>query len=155
MRRRKALLLILVVVLFSAGCEPAPTPLECTDAIGCVEIAPGDPIKIGVMQVLSGGMALSGQELFQSVELAAAERDDELLGHPLELQSADDQCSAEGGITAALKFSADPQVVGIVGPTCSGAAAAAMAEAVYDICTNRDVQGSNESAVVNRKPIRR
>jgi branched-chain amino acid transport system substrate-binding protein len=127
MRRRQAFLLILAVALLSqAGCEPAPTPFQCTDAIGCVEIGPGDPIRIGVLQVLSGGMALSGQELLQSVELAAAERGDELLGHPLELQSADDQCSAEGGTTAALQFAADPQVVGIVGPTCSGAAAAAM-----------------------------
>jgi branched-chain amino acid transport system substrate-binding protein len=91
-----------------------------------VEVPPGQPVKIGVMQALGGGMALQGLELLRSAELAAADRCNELLGHPLELQSADEGCSAEGGTTAALKIAADPQVVGIVGPTCSGAAASAM-----------------------------
>jgi branched-chain amino acid transport system substrate-binding protein len=34
-------------------------------------------------------------------------------------------CSGEGGTTAALKILADQQIVGIIGPTCSGAAATA------------------------------
>jgi branched-chain amino acid transport system substrate-binding protein len=71
-------------------------------------------------------LAFGGQELLQCIELAVAERGNELLGHPLELQSADDQCSEEGGTTAALQIAADPQIVGVVGATCSDAAAAAM-----------------------------
>jgi branched-chain amino acid transport system substrate-binding protein len=58
--------------------------------------------------------------------LALDDRGGELWGHPFELVVGDSQCSKEGGTTAALKVAADPQIVGIVGPTCSGAAASAM-----------------------------
>jgi branched-chain amino acid transport system substrate-binding protein len=109
-----------------AACQPAAAPFECTDAIGCVEIGPGDPIKIGVLQTLSGDMGPQGMDHLQTVELALDDRGRELLGHPIELQSEDSMCSGEGGTTAALKVAADPQTLGIVGPTCSGAAASAM-----------------------------
>jgi branched-chain amino acid transport system substrate-binding protein len=126
MAPRRSLVLLLLVALLWAGCGPATPALECTDTIGCVEVAPGEPIKIGVLQALSGDMAPQGQELLHCVELAVEERGNELLGHPLELGSADSLCSGEGGTTAALKIVADPQILGIVGPTCSGAAATAM-----------------------------
>jgi branched-chain amino acid transport system substrate-binding protein len=126
MTQHKPLALLLSVALLLAGCGSATAPFECTDAIGCVQVAPGEPVKIGVLQALSGDMAPQGQELLQSIELALAERGNELLGHPLELESADSQCSGEGGTTAALKIAADRQILGIVGPTCSGAAATAM-----------------------------
>ena len=113
-------------VILLAACQPTATPFECTDAIGCVEIAPGDPIKIGALQTLSGSLGPQGTALLQTVELAVDDRDRELLGHPIELQSEDSLCSGEGGTTAALKVAADPQIVGIIGPTCSGAAASAM-----------------------------
>jgi branched-chain amino acid transport system substrate-binding protein len=118
--------LFLCAAIILTGCGPAATPFECTDAIGCVDIAAGDPIKIGVMQVLSGDMGLPGLELSQCTELAVEDRGGTLLDHPIEIVREDSQCSAEGGTTAALKIAADPQIVGIVGPSCSGAAASAM-----------------------------
>lgn len=126
MAARRSLVLLLLVALLWAGCGPATPAFECTDAIGCVEVGPDEPVKIGVLQALSGDMAPQGQSLHRCVELVVAERGHELLGHPLELVSADSLCSGEGGTTAALKIVADPQIVGIVGPTCSGAAATAM-----------------------------
>jgi branched-chain amino acid transport system substrate-binding protein len=113
-------------VLLLAACQPTATHFECTDAIGCVEVAPGDPIKIGALQALSGDMGTQGTDHLQSIELAVEDRDHELLGHPIELQSEDSLCSGEGGTTAVLKVAADPQILGVVGPTCSGAAASAM-----------------------------
>jgi branched-chain amino acid transport system substrate-binding protein len=44
------------------------------------------------------------------------------LGHPIELQKVDDQCSSEGGATGGLKIVADPQIVAILGASCSAAA---------------------------------
>jgi len=126
MTQRTSWILPLFAAVLLAGCQPAAPPFECTDALGCVEIPPGESIKIGALQALSGDMAPQGQESFQCVELTLAERGNELLGHPLELQSEDSLCSGEGGTTAALKLIADPQIVGIVGPTCSGAATTAM-----------------------------
>jgi branched-chain amino acid transport system substrate-binding protein len=125
MLQRKTLLLALILTMCLAGCGPAPTPYQCADAIGCVEIAPGEPIKIGVMQNLSGE-GPSGLDLARCVELALHDRSDQLLGHPIELVSTDSKCSTEGGTTAALKITADPQIVGVVGPSCSGAAVAAI-----------------------------
>ena len=126
MLRCKPLVVLLFAVVLLAACEPAAPPFECSDAIGCVEIAPGDPIKIGALQALSGALASQGLEHLQSTELAVDARGGELLGHPIQLQSEDSLCSGEGGTTATLKITADPQTVGIIGPTCSGAAASAM-----------------------------
>lgn len=125
MLQRKALLLILVVVFFQAGCGPAPAPFECADAIGCVEIGPDEPIKIGVIQNLTG-QGPPGLFMLHCVELAVEDRGRQLLDHPVELVSADGKCSGEGGTTAVLQVTADPQVVGIVGPSCSGEAVTAM-----------------------------
>jgi branched-chain amino acid transport system substrate-binding protein len=122
MFRRKSFVLLLFVALLLAGCKPTPPPAACSDAIACVEIAAGDPIKIGVLQVLSGDQEPFGQSGLRSAELALDDRAGELLGHPLELQVEDSLCSKEGGATAAAKLAADPLIVGILGPSCSGAA---------------------------------
>jgi branched-chain amino acid transport system substrate-binding protein len=126
MTQRKHLVLLLLASVLLAGCWPLASPFECTDAIGCLEVGPGEPIKIGGLQALSGDLSLQGGELFQCTELALEDRGGELLGHPIELQIEDSMCSGEGGTTAALKVTADTQLVGIVGPSCSGAAASAM-----------------------------
>jgi branched-chain amino acid transport system substrate-binding protein len=126
MFQRESFLLLLFVATLLAGCRPTPPPFECADAIGCVEIAPDDAIKIGALQVLSGDLQLFGLSNLRSIELALDDRGGQLLGHPIELQSEDSLCSKEGGATAASRIAADPQIVGIIGPTCSGAAASAM-----------------------------
>jgi branched-chain amino acid transport system substrate-binding protein len=126
MFQRKPLGLLLFAVVLLASCRPTAPTFECTDAIGCVGVAPGDPIKIGALQALSGDLSPQGLDMLQCTELALDDGGRELLGHPIELQSADSQCSGEGGTTAALKIAADPQIVGIIGPSCSGAAATAM-----------------------------
>jgi len=117
---------LLFAAILLAGCQPTAPPFECTDVIGCVDIVPGDPIKVAVLQALSGDLELFGLTNLQSIELALDDRGGELLGHPIELQSEDSLCSKEGGATAASKIVADPQIVGVIGPTCSGAAAPAM-----------------------------
>jgi branched-chain amino acid transport system substrate-binding protein len=122
----KAIVPGLLAALLLAGCRPAEEPFECTDAIGCVEIAAGEPVQLGALQALTGDMGPQGQELLQVTQLALGDRENELLGHPVVLQIEDSQCTGEGGTTAALKVTADPQVVGIIGPSCSGAAASAM-----------------------------
>jgi branched-chain amino acid transport system substrate-binding protein len=80
------------------------------------------PIKIGVLQAFSGALQSNGTDQLRGIQLALADRGGTLLGHPVELQTEDSHCSAEGGTTAALKIVADPQVLGILGTYCSGAA---------------------------------
>jgi branched-chain amino acid transport system substrate-binding protein len=126
MSQSRSFVLVLSALVLLAACRTAPPPFKCTDAIGCVEVAPGEPIKLSAFQALSGAMTSNGLENLQVIELALDERGGEFLGHPISLQSEDSMCSKEGGATAAAKTIADPDVVGILGPTCSGAAAGAM-----------------------------
>ena len=107
--------------------------MECTDAIGCITVAPGDPIVIASALVISGPNIELGTDSQRGIEIAISMRP-EVLGHPVELQAEDDGCSAEGGQAAGTKIVANPQVVGIIGTSCSGAGvplAAIMSDAGY------------------------
>lgn len=112
--------LALLTLLMVTACQSEP-PFECTDALGCVQIGPDEPIKLAALQVLSGDIGPIGLEQLQVMKIAAEDYDNQLLGHPLELLEFDSGCSKEGGTTAALQATADPQVVAIIGTTCSGA----------------------------------
>ncbi|MBN1878204.1 MAG: branched-chain amino acid ABC transporter substrate-binding protein [Anaerolineae bacterium] len=116
--------LMIVVILLAATCQTSP-PFECTDAIGCITLAPGVPLKLGAIQDLSGGAKVFGVEQINSLDLAVAAHNEQLLGHPIEIQIEDEACSEEGGANATLRIVADPQMVGIFGTTCSSAASAA------------------------------
>jgi branched-chain amino acid transport system substrate-binding protein len=104
----------------------APAAFECTDAIGCVDIAPGDPIHIAYALTVSGATASLGEDSRGGIEIAIADRGGELLGHPIELTGEDTLCNAEGGQAAGTKLSADATIIGIVGTNCSSEARAAM-----------------------------
>ncbi|MGB1249158.1 MAG: extracellular solute-binding protein [Candidatus Promineifilaceae bacterium] len=94
--------------------------LSCSDAIGCVEIAAGDPIKLASALVVTGPNESLGLDSQYGVEIAIADRG-EMMGHEVVLQAEDDGCSAEGGQTAGQKIVSDPSIVGVVGTSCSGA----------------------------------
>jgi branched-chain amino acid transport system substrate-binding protein len=98
----------------------------CEDAIGCVDIAPGDPIHIAWIQTVSGATAPLGTDNVRGVEIAIEDVGGELLGHPIELTGEDSLCSQEGGQAAGTRIAADPTIVGVVGTTCSGEARGAM-----------------------------
>lgn len=111
------------VVLLLLSCSQAPAP--CDDALGCVDVPPGAPVKIGVIQSLSGSVATLGSEQVRGLELALARRGGSLLGRPVTLRVEDTGCSPEGGANAALRITADPMVAAIFGTTCSSDAATA------------------------------
>jgi branched-chain amino acid transport system substrate-binding protein len=113
----------LIAVALLAACGK---PFECKDSIGCVTVKPGDPVKIGVIQALSGNVEPSGHRYLHSTEIAVDDRQGQLLGHKIVIQAEDGQCTREGGATAGLKIAADPQIVGVIGTTCSGEARGAM-----------------------------
>jgi branched-chain amino acid transport system substrate-binding protein len=118
------LVLFLTVVLSS--CSESKSPLEkCVDAIGCVTVGPGEPVKIGVLQALTGKVATFGWAQVRGLKLALEKRNNTLLGHPVVLQLENTGCTEEGGANAALKLIADPQTIAIFGSTCSSAGAAA------------------------------
>jgi branched-chain amino acid transport system substrate-binding protein len=120
-----------MVGVMLAACQKSSSPFECTDRIGCIEIRPGEPIKFGVLQALSGKVASLGREQVRGIELSLREREGRVLGRPVSLQIEDTGCTGAGGANAALKIIADPETVAILGTTCSGAAATA-AKAMSD-----------------------
>jgi branched-chain amino acid transport system substrate-binding protein len=108
-----------------AGCQNNTVDFQCTDEIGCISLLPDEPIKIGVLQALSGKVATLGKEQIRGFELALDQRDGILANRRVEMQTEDTGCTAEGGANAVLKIIADPKSVAIFGSTCSGAAATA------------------------------
>ena len=99
---------------------------ECTDAIGCLDIAPDEPVHIAYMLTISGATAFLGEDSVGGIEIAIDDRGGELLGHSISLTGEDSLCSAEGGQTAATKVASDPTIAGVIGTNCSSAATAAM-----------------------------
>ena len=127
--------LILMLAVALAGCvAPAAAPAgegdagsdgdmemaACDDAVGCVEIAAGDAIKMASALVITGPNESLGLDSQYGVEIAIAERS-EINGHEIQLQAEDDGCSAEGGQTAGQKIVSDPSIVAVIGTSCSGA----------------------------------
>jgi branched-chain amino acid transport system substrate-binding protein len=105
--------------------EAAPVTVEdlevvesCDDSLGCVVVAPEDPIRFASALVTSGPNETLGSDAQVGVEIAVDNRP-EVLGHMVELQSEDTGCSPEGGQTVATKLASDESIVAIVGHSCS------------------------------------
>jgi branched-chain amino acid transport system substrate-binding protein len=94
----------------------------CDDSIGCVDIAPDAPLKIAALQSISGDTASLGTDQVRAVQIAIDDQGGKFMGHDISLEVEDDGCNSEGGTTGAQKIVSDPQVVGIIGTSCSGAA---------------------------------
>ncbi|MFH0998250.1 MAG: branched-chain amino acid ABC transporter substrate-binding protein [Pseudomonadota bacterium] len=114
-----------IAVILSAGCDKPKPRFVCSDGIGCIDVAPGEAIKIGVLQALSGKVAPLGLEQVRGIDLAIDKRHGKIMDHAILLQTEDAGCTGEGGANAALRIIADPQTVAILGTTCSGEAATA------------------------------
>jgi len=125
MNRKYLILGGLVLAALALGACAAPG-FECTDAIGCVDIAPGDPIHLAWAHSVSGATAALGEDARGGSEIAIDDIGGELLGHPILFTGEDTGCNAEGGQAAGTKLAADPTIVAIFGTTCSSEARAAM-----------------------------
>lgn len=123
----KRLFLLLTVLSMLVGFSgPALADAHCMDALGCVEVAPDDPIVIASILAMSGPASFYGADTLGGIELAILGRDGMLLGRDIELVEEDSFCAAEGGQAAAQRVAADESIVGVIGTTCSGAAQGAM-----------------------------
>ncbi len=106
----------------AAGDEAAEAG-ACADALGCVELAAGDKLKIAYMLVTSGSDKALGEDSRNGIELAIADMP-QIAGHDVELVGEDSGCSAEGGQAAATKLAADKSLVAVIGSSCSSEARA-------------------------------
>jgi branched-chain amino acid transport system substrate-binding protein len=116
-----SLLIVASMLLTACG----PKPYVCTDALGCVDIGPSDPIHIAYALVIAGPDETLGIDSRNGAEVAIAMKG-QVLGHDIKFTGEDDGCSAEGGQAAGTKLAADPTIVAIIGTSCSSAARVAM-----------------------------
>jgi branched-chain amino acid transport system substrate-binding protein len=91
------------------------------DEFGCVEIAEGEPLKLGTLLVISGENASLGLDSQHGVEIAVDMAGGEIAGHEVEYDHQDDGCAAEGGQTGAQALAAQDDVVAVIGTSCSSA----------------------------------
>jgi branched-chain amino acid transport system substrate-binding protein len=152
MKRSRSLLvvaLVMALALVAAACggEEAETGgggggFQAGE-LGAVTVGPDDPLKIAVIQSISGETASLGNDQVRAVEIAVDDLGGEFHGHPIETEVLDDGCAAEQGTTAAQRVAADDQIVGVLGTSCSGAAVPAaqiLSEAGFTM-----ISGSNTS----------
>ena len=147
-KRSYALLALLVIAgMALAACGPAASTFECTDALGCVTVGPGEPIHLAYAMVINGPDATLGIDSRTGVEVAI-DMKGQVLGHDIQLTGEDDGCSAEGGQAAGTKLAADPSIVAVFGTSCSSAARVAvplLSQAGFSI-----ISASNTAPDLNR-----
>jgi len=142
--RWSALLAVLVLVLAacSTGGTASPSTAESmtesaapsggggsaaetcdADEFGCVEVAEGDPIVLGTALVITGPDASLGLDSQYGAQVAVNLRNNDggVLGHDVELNNQDDGCSSDGGTSAANLLRSIPEIVAVIGTSCSSA----------------------------------
>jgi len=128
----------------SQECEPAAQVVaprngeDATPPPECIEIGIGEPVRVGVLAWLSGDSS-AGRDALLGSELAIDYLDGrfdgidgQLLGHNVVLSVADEGCTPEVGRRAATSAVTEPDLIGVVGTTCSSAALGAADQALSE-----------------------
>ena len=94
-------------------------------SLGVVEVESGEAVQIRSLNAITGDVAFLGLPNQRGVELAI-EHFGGIHGFDVDMgDGLDDLCSADGGQAAAQTIVADDRIIGVIGTSCSGAAAAA------------------------------
>ena len=94
-------------------------------ALGAVTVESGEAVEIRSLEAISGEVAFLGIPNENATRMAVEDYG-QIHGHDVSVGTGlDDLCSADGGQSAAQTIVSDDQVVGVIGTSCSGAAAAA------------------------------
>ncbi len=110
MKKAFAILTVLLVLLMAlAACGGPDVECPADEPIGCVVVAPEDPIRIGYALVLSGANETLGIDSQRGVEIAIDDRG-KSSEHEIELVGEDSECAAEGGQKALTKLVSDPSL---------------------------------------------
>ena len=124
MRKMRIFVVLLALALVAAACG-TDEPVADAGPLGQVVVAAGESIEIRSLNVITGPDSTLGIPNQRGVELAITDYGD-IAGHSVNMGTGlDDLCNAEGGQAGAQTVVSDPQVVGVIGTSCSGAAAAA------------------------------
>jgi branched-chain amino acid transport system substrate-binding protein len=112
--------LLIIVTLIIGACTPAADDGPAVeDEWGVMTFAPGTEVKLAVSSALAGAYAVYGQDMLNGVDLAIADFGD-LKGFTIVSEGGDDGCEGAPAVTVAEQFAADPDVLAVIGPMCSG-----------------------------------
>jgi branched-chain amino acid transport system substrate-binding protein len=110
----------------SAAASGDPTAVCAADKFGCVKVAKGDKIVIATALTITGATSSLGLDSVTGVQVAIKDRG-KVADHDVDLKSTDAGCSnAQDGQTDAQSLVADPQIVAVIGTSCSRTAVPAM-----------------------------
>lgn len=99
----------------------APSEFKCSDAIGCIDIPPDEPVHIAYALVTSGPNESLGVDARNGIEIAIEDMN-QFLGHDILFTGEDEHCNLEGGLTASTKLATDQSIIAVIGTSCSVAA---------------------------------
>ncbi|ABE36143.1 periplasmic binding domain protein [Paraburkholderia xenovorans LB400] len=103
----------------------------CVTAAGtlaCQAARAAEPVRIGLIQPLTGSVAYNGHADVNGAKLAVAEinKAGGVLGRPVELKIEDGQCNPANTVNAAEKLIQKDRVSALIGAFCSSSTAAIM-----------------------------
>jgi branched-chain amino acid transport system substrate-binding protein len=101
--------------------KPQTSSFDCTDPLGCVTVPAGTSVNIAYALVISGPNESLGIDARNGIDLAVRDKG-QILGHDIRLTGVDDGCSPESGNAAGRVLAANPEVVAVIGTSCSSAA---------------------------------
>ncbi len=129
-RTRARCAFAIVFVALASGCDSAspdpanPDPPFVAGPLGAVRLGPNDVVRIESLASLTGAPGLGAAAVGGAV--LAAEDIGSIRERRVEAgDGIDSMCSPEGGAAAGTQVSAETDVAGLIGTTCSAAAAAA------------------------------
>ena len=99
-----------------------PAAVCAADEFGCLEVAEGDPIRVGTALSITGDTAALGLDSQYGAQVAADEKNEAggLFGRDIELVNEDAGCGdAATGQTAAQALVAAGDLLAVMGTTCS------------------------------------
>ncbi len=117
---------LMIASMILAACGPTSAAYTCTDSIGCLTIAPKDPVHIAYLLVVAGPSADLGIDARNGVNIAIDDAGGKILGHDIKFDGVDGGCTADGGQAGGTQLAADPSIVGVIGTSCSSEARAAL-----------------------------
>jgi len=120
---------LLLATVGGIGCgdtAPPTADLDCDTPDACVVVQLGEAIPIGAL-VFTGDPV--GDDSVRAAQLAIDYLDGKfdglngsLLGHPVTLAVQSEECDPVGGVSGAKRLLLDPNMLAVIGTTCSGAA---------------------------------
>jgi branched-chain amino acid transport system substrate-binding protein len=126
MSKRILTLFALVLITSTILLACAGKPYECTDSIGCLTVAPDEPVHIAYLLVVAGPNETLGIDSRNGIEIAIDDVGGKILDHNIKFDGEDGGCGAEGGQAAGTKLAADSTIAAVIGTSCSSEARVAL-----------------------------